>query len=407
MFIRTNNIIKLVLCLLVFSFVGSSFAQDKKTLLQSDKKKIEEEIEYSTRLLEETKKSKKTSLNQLVLLKKQIRDREKLLQNMRKQVKAVDETIKLNEEIISDLNMDLKKLRDEYAQMVYFAYKNRNSYDKLMFIFAARDFNQAYKRLKYFQQYSEYRKMQSQLIIKTRDELELTIDQLETNKQEKMELVSSLTAEKEKLDQQKTMKSKTYQKLSKREKQLLATIKQKEKASKKLQKEIEKIIAEEIRLAAKKPGTKNTSSFALTPAELELSANFELNKQKLPWPLKRGVISEKFGEHPHPVLKNVMVQNKGLDFLTDKGAKARAVFEGEVTRVISIAGYNYVVMIRHGEFLTVYSNLVEVYVQKGDKINTGQEIGEVHTDTKEMKTDLHFEMWKGKTLLNPSNWLAK
>ena len=407
MIIPTNNIVRFVLCLLVFSIVGSSFAQDKKILLQSDKKKIEEEIEYSTRLLEETKKSKETSLNQLVLLKKQIRDREKLLQNMQKQVKAVDETIKLDEEIINDLNVDLKKLRDEYAQMVYFAYKNRSSNDKLMFIFAARDFNQAYKRLKYFQQYSDYRKMQSQLIIKTRDELELTIEQLETNKQEKMELLSSLTKEKKKLDQEKTMKSKTYRNLSKKEKQLLATIKQKEKASKKLQKEIEKIIAEEIRLAAKKSGTKNTSSFALTPAELQLSANFELNKQKLPWPLKRGVISEKFGEHPHPVLKNVMVQNKGLDFLTDKGAKVRAVFEGEVTRVISIAGYNYVVMIRHGEFLTVYSNLVEVYVQKGDKINTGQEIGEVHTDSKEMKTELHFEMWKGKTLLNPSNWLAK
>jgi septal ring factor EnvC (AmiA/AmiB activator) len=407
MAILPKNIVRFVLYLLVFSSLGSSFAQDKKNLLQSDKEKIEKEIEYSTRLLEETKKSKKTSLNQLVLLKKQICDREKLLQNMQKQVKAVDETIMLDEEIISDLNTDLKKLRDEYAQMVYFAYKNRNSYDKLMFIFAARDFNQAYKRLKYFQQYSEYRKMQAQLIVKTRDELESTIEQLEINKEEKMELLSSFTEEKEKLSKEKAMKSKTVKELSKKEKQLLTTIKQKEKASKKLQKEIEKIIAEEIRLAAKKSGTKKTSSFALTPAELQLSANFELNKQKLPWPLKRGVVSEKFGEHPHPVLKNVMVQNKGLDFLTDKGAKARAVFEGEVTRVISIAGYNYVVMIRHGEFLTVYSNLVEVFIQKGDKVSTGQEIGEVHTDTKEMKTELHFEMWKGKTLLNPANWLAK
>ncbi len=407
MAILPKNIARLALYLLVLSFIGSSFSQDKKTLLQSDKKKIEEEIEYSTRLLEETKKSKKTSLNQLVLLKKQIRDREKLLQNMQKQIKAVDETIKLDEEIITDLNTDLKKLRDEYARMVYFAYKNRNSYDKLMFVFAANDFNQAYKRLKYFQQYSEYRKMQSELIVKTREELESTVGQLEQNKQEKMKLLSLLTKEKDKLNREKTMKSKTVRNLSKKEKQLLSTIKQKEKASKKLQKEIEKIIAEEIRLAARKSGTKKTSSFSLTPAELQLSANFELNKNKLPWPLKRGVISEDFGEHPHPVLKNVMVQNKGLDFLTDKGARARAVFDGEVTRVISIAGYNYVVMIRHGEFLTVYSNLVEVFVQNGDKVSTGQDIGEVHTDTKEMKTELHFEMWKGKTLLNPSNWLAR
>jgi septal ring factor EnvC (AmiA/AmiB activator) len=403
----SKNIVRFILYLLVFSFVGSTIAQNKKTLLQSDKKKIEKEIEYSTKLLEETKKSKKTSLNQLILLKKQITDREKLLQTIQKQVHAVDETVKLDEEIISDLNVDLKKLRDEYAQMVYFAYKNRNSYNKLMFVFAARDFNQAYKRLKYFQQYSEYRKIQSQLIIKTRDELDSTVKQLEINKQEKVKLLSSLMDEKQMLDREKAMKSKTVHNLGKKEKQLLATIKQKEKASRKLQKEIEKIIAEEIKLAAKKSGTKKTSSFALTPAELKLSADFEMNRNKLPWPLKRGVISEKFGEHPHPVLKNVKVQNKGVDFLTDNAAKARAVFEGEVTRVISIAGYNYVVMIRHGEFLTVYSNLGEVFVQKGDKVTTGQEIGEVHTDTKELKTELHFEMWKGKTLLNPSNWLAK
>ncbi|RLD55248.1 MAG: peptidase M23, partial [Bacteroidetes bacterium] len=215
-----NNIVKFILLLVIFSFIGSSVAQDKKVLLQSDKKKLEEEIKYSTKLLAETKKSKKTSLNQLVLLKKQIRDREKLLQTMQKQVLAVDETIKLNEEIIGDLNTDLKKLRDEYAQMVYFAYKNRDSYNKLMFIFAARDFNQAYKRLKYFQQYSEYRKIQSQLIVKTRDELEITIIQLEANKQEKMELLSSLMAEKEKLNQEKAMKSNAVQKLNKKEKQL-------------------------------------------------------------------------------------------------------------------------------------------------------------------------------------------
>ncbi|RLD58141.1 MAG: peptidase M23 [Bacteroidetes bacterium] len=402
-----KNIFKITLFLIAVFWIGSTIAQDKKSILQLDKKKIEDEIQYSTKLLSETKKSKQASLNQLVLLKKQIRDREKLVQNMQEQVKAVEETINLDEEIISDLNADLKKLRDEYAQMVYFAYKNKNSHDKIMFIFASSDFNQAYKRLKYFQQYSDYRKTQTRLITQTKGELESTIQQLEKDKQEKMELLASLLAEKEKLDKEKTVKSKTVYKLNKKEKQLLATIKKNEKASKKLQKEIEKIIAEEIRLAAKKAGTKNTSSFALTPAEMKLSSDFEINKNKLPWPLERGIISETFGEHRHPVLKNVTTQNKGVDFLTDKGAAARVVFNGEVTRVMSIPGYNYVVMVRHGEFLTVYSNLASVSVQKGANIKTGQEIGVVHTDGKEMKTELHFEMWKGKTLLNPANWLSK
>ncbi len=138
-----------------------------------------------------------------------------------------------------------------------------------------------------------------------------------------------------------------------------------------------------------------------------MSSNFEENRGGLPWPVENGVISSTFGEHFHPVLKQVKTKNNGIDVLTDENMKSRAVFEGEVTRVISIPNYNYVVMIRHGEYLTVYSNLSEVYVKKGDKVETKQSIGKVYTDKKEMKTEIHFELWKGKTLLNPANWLAK
>ena len=145
----------------------------------------------------------------------------------------------------------------------------------------------------------------------------------------------------------------------------------------------------------------------MTPAELLLSENFESNQGGLPWPLERGIISSTFGEHEHPVLKGVKIKNNGIDILTEENAKVRAIFAGTVTRVMSIPNYNYVIMIRHGEYLSVYSNLDEVYVNKGDMVDTKQEIGKLHTNAKDLKTELHFELWKGKTLLNPASWLAK
>lgn len=381
-------------------------AQDIKVKLKNDKKKIEEEIEFNSQLLEQTKKTKRTTLNHLVILKNQISNREKLIGNINQELKTVNEQIILNNEILKDLNNDLEKLKAEYAEMIYYAYKNKSSYDKLIFIFASKDFNQAYKRLKYFQQYSAYRKTQVQLIEQTQQEIAGTLKDLETHKAEKVKLIATLEAERNQLTKERAQQYRAMRNLSKKEKELLATIDKKEKAAKKLQKEIEKIIAEEIRLAAKKAGTTATGSFALTPAEVRLSANFTSNKGGLPWPLERGVVSNTFGEHEHPVLKNVKTKNNGIDILTEEDAKARAIFGGEVTRVMSIPNYNYVIMIRHGEYLSVYSNLDEIYVEKGDVVKTKQEIGQIHTDVKDSKTELHFELWKGKTLLNPSKWLA-
>ena len=386
---------------------GTASGQDKKQQLQDNKKKIEEEIQYNTKLLEETKKSKKTTLNQLIILKNQIESREKLISTINDQIASTEEQIVLNNEIINELRKDLDHLREEYAKMIYYAYKNRNSFDRLMFIFAATDFNQAYKRLKYFQQYANYRKTQAELIIKTQEDIQYTIRELEEHKKEKVELVISLKEERDRLSNTRNQQNSTYYSLNQKEKDLAATIREKEKAAKKLQAEIEKIIAEEIRLASEKSGTTATGTFALTPLEMELSASFEDNKGVLPWPLEKGIISSTFGEHAHPVLKQVKTKNNGIDILTDESAVARAIFSGEVTRVISIPNYNYVIMIRHGEYLSVYSNLAEVYVQNGQKITTKQELGIVHTDKKEAKTELHFELWKGKTLLNPSIWLAR
>ncbi len=393
-----------ILFLLVLPLL--SFGQNKKAELQENKKKIEQEIEYNSKLLDETKKSKSTTLNQLVILKKQIRDRERLINTLNEEIKTTNRQIELNNEILADLKRDLLNLKEEYAQMIYYAYKNRNSFDRLMFIFASKDFNQAFRRLKYFQQYAAYRQTQAELITQTQNDITSTIEELENFRNDKFTLLTRLEEERDKLNQERNQQNQAYQTLSKKEKELAATIKEKEKAAEKLQKEIEKIIAEEIRLASEKSGTTSTGTFALTPEELQLSTSFQQNQGGLPWPVQRGIISSTFGEHPHPVLKEVKTKNNGIDILTDEGMEARAVFGGEVTRVMSIPNYNYVVMIRHGEFLTVYSNLVEVYVTRGQKINTKQSIGKIYTDSKDQKTELHFELWKGKTLLNPEGWLA-
>jgi septal ring factor EnvC (AmiA/AmiB activator) len=395
------------LLILYFVSVSLVYAQDDKTRLENDKKKIEEEIKYNSKLLDETKKSQETTLNQLVVIKKQISTRERLIMNINAEIKAVNEEIEKNNQTLKDLNDDLAKLKEEYAAMIYYAHKNRSSYDKLMFIFSSSDFNQAYKRLKYFQQYSAYRKTQVLLIEETQAEIKQKLTDLENLKLAKVDLLRSFETERSKLNAEKNQQSKTITDLNKKEKELLATIKEKEKAARKLQKEIEKIIAEEINAASKKTGTTKSGSYDLTPGEVKLSADFTLNKGGLPWPLERGIVSGTFGEHPHPVLKNVITKNNGIDILTDKDAKARAIFEGEVTRVMSIPNYNYVIMIRHGEFLSVYSNLSEVFVQKGDKVTTKQDIGNIHTDSKDNKTELHFELWQGKTLLNPQLWLAE
>ncbi|MBN3035991.1 MAG: peptidoglycan DD-metalloendopeptidase family protein [Bacteroidales bacterium] len=403
--VSSSGYIFLTLVLFLPSLMLQS-QQSRKEQLQSEKLRIEEEMRFTTQLLEETQKNKRTSLDQLLILRKRISDREMLIQTVNREIEITEEKIARNNEIITELTRDLEHLKDEYARMVYYAYKNRNAYDRLMFIFSAEDFNQAFRRMKYFQQYSLYRKTQAGLIIRTRDEIATAVSQLEEDKRAKLSLLQEQQEARRQLDQEIVLQDQSVQDLSSREKELRASLKEKESAALNLQKEIERIIAEEIRLAANKAGTTPTGTYALTPEELALSNDFQSNKGRLPWPLERGIISSGFGEHNHPVLKNVKTRNNGINILTEPDSRARAVFSGTVTRVMTIPNYNFVVMIRHGEYLSVYSNLNQVEVENGQSIATKQVIGRVFTDSRENKTELHFELWKGKELLDPQLWLA-
>ncbi len=385
--------------------VNPLLAQQDRASLEQDKKKAEDGIRYTNKLLDQTRKSKKANMSEVVILADMIGKRQELIAAINSEIHFLNVQISFTEDSIRELNTELTELRDEYARIIYFAYKNRDLYNRFMFIFAADDFNQAYQRLKYFQQYQVYRKKQAELIRQTQEKLHQKSESLSQRKAEKEQLAGTVENEKNKLFAEKEDKDRIVQKLVKTEKDLKKELKQKEKAIRDLQKAIQKIIAAEIAARAKSVAGK-PSELALTPEELELSGNFMSNKGKLPWPMERGIVSSTFGEHPHPVLKRVKVRNNGINILTNEGGEARAVFKGKVTRVMSVPNNNNVVIIRHGEYLTVYSNLDRVYVREDDFVDTKDKIGVVFTSPDESRTELHFEVWKAKTLLNPASWLA-
>lgn len=384
--------------------------QNEKERLQRDKIRIEQDIEYTNKLLAETQRVKQTSMNQLNLLNRQIRQREELLRNIDATIASLDRQIKQSTDTIQFLEKEIERFRDEYARMIVAAHKHRNAHQRLMFVFSSHDFNQAYKRIRYLQQYSAYRKAQADRIQNTMNKLAQKRTQLELQRAEKLSLRVASEREKDQLSRELEKQQQSVQNLSQRERDLLATLRENERALNRLQKAIEDIIAEEMRLAkeaAKKAGAAAPESFALTPEEILISNNFAANQGKLPWPSERGVIAATFGEHPHPVLKGIRTRNNGIDIVTHEGAEARAVFEGIVSNVLTIPSLNNVVILKHGEFLTVYSNLDEVYVQRGDRVAVRQSVGKIHTDAAEARTRLHFEIWKGKELQNPEHWIAR
>ncbi len=400
-----------IIPILVILFAGSFiYAQNKKSKLQADKKRIEKEIEYTNKLLESTQKSKSTSLSTLVLLNKKISQRQQLINTYENEIKELNQSIDNKNSEINTLNKELKLLKNEYAKMIYYAYKNRNTSERLMFIFSAESFNQAYQRIKYMQYYSTYRKNQAKQIEDTKDTLNKKIEELGLQKQEKTTLLASQESEISKLKNEKSQQQKTIKSLSRKEKDLRASLRKKRRETNRLNKAIQDIIAEEIRLAeAKRNAEKRKASIKMTEEEHELSGLFQDNKGKLPWPSEKGVISSTFGEHNHPVLKKIKIRNNGIDILTSRGEKARAVFDGTVISVRSITNTNRAVIIRHGEYFTVYSNLNSVSVRQGEKVKTKQEIGIINTDASSAKTELHFEIVMGKTKkhLNPIYWISK
>lgn len=407
MFLRE---IKILFVLLFISlFISQAYGQSKSELEQK-KRNYEKKINYTNQLLNQTNKSTKFSSHKLSIIQNKIQSRKQLINNIRQEISLLDTIIFHDQQKIIQLRENLKNLKAEYAKMIYFAYKNRNNYDKLMFIFASKDFNQAYKRLKYFQQYSQYRKRQAKLIENTRMLLVHKIDSVEIVKAEKQELIYDKKIENSKFITEKEQQSKILTNLTKQKLKLIKRLRKQQREAISLQRKIEAIIAEEAKKAAavaKKEGKKGKDVFMLTPEDKLVSNEFFKNKNHLPWPTKRGIVTSYFGVHPHPFLKGITIRNNGIDITTTKGSIVRAIFQGEVSRVFSIKGANITVIIRHGNYLSVYSNLKDVLVKSGDKVKARQAIGVAFTDAEEdNKTVIKFQIWKENKKLNPMLWLA-
>lgn len=401
-----SRLFTIIICCLCFGNV--TFSQTKKEL-QQKKQQLQKEIEYTNKLLKETASTKNTSLNQLKKLNKKISTRENLIATMESEITLLTDSIKLQEQKVDSLEQDLIVLKNEYAEMIRSAYKNRNAYNKMMFLFASEDFNQAFKRLKYFQQYAQYRQSQAKKIISQQEQIDAQIRILEASKKSNEGLLQAKLNERSMLSKEKNEQESVVNSLKGKEQQLKKNLQEKEQAAQKITKAIERVIAEEIRKAreaAKKAGEKE-EGFPMTPEARELSNSFAANKGKLPWPVNEGVITGLFGEHPHPTLDGVKVQNNGIDISTKKENMGRAVFEGKVSRVIIIPGEGKVVMLNHGEYFSVYSFFKEVFVSAGDKVSTKQNLGVLIADADDSSSNLHIEIWKMKNKLNPEQWIFK
>jgi len=372
------------------------------TELRTKKSNAEKQIKYVSSLLQEAQKNEQQSLSRLKLLKSQIEYRNQLIEDLNAGIEVVNRSISLNNEIIGMLNSDLEKLKKEYASMIRFAQKNHNSFDMLMFMFSAENINQAYKRWLYLRQYAKYRKNQGELIRLVAANLNENLKKLAEKKALKTDLLSDKLAENNLLVKQRGEENNVVQSLQKKQKELKSQIRDQQRIQDELNRKIQQMLEEEARKVTGKPG------FALTPEQKLVSADFEKNRGRLPWPVEKGLITEHFGVHPHPVLKQIQVKSNGIDIRTTPGSKARAVFAGEVSRVFAISGGNMAVIIRHGSFLSVYSNLKEVLVKAGQKVALKQEIGTIYSDIADGNaTVVKFQIWKENQKLNPEDWISR
>ncbi len=384
-------------------FLVSFAAGQTRDELEKKRKEKEEEIRFTKNLIEKTSEKQKETLKYLEVLNQQIQSREELIATVREEIQSIRESIKTNNEIMNSLESDLNSLKEEYERMVEFSYKTRSQYDKLVFIFSAEDFNKAYKRLRFLRYYSKFRERQIEMIRKTRASLRGKVKELEKQRSEKRQLLAKERQEKQELEADLEAKSNVVEKLNDKEEQLKAKLAKKKKKAKELESAIERMIEEEMK--AKKE--EDAKEYANTPEARIESNKFRENKARLPWPVEKGFISSGFGKQPHPTLSGVTVKNDGIHITTSENANARAVFDGEVSKVISQRGGGMAVIVKHGKYFTVYSNLKEAKVTPGDKIEKDQELGIVRTAENTGNAELHFQIYHSFDKLDPQKWLAQ
>lgn len=401
--------------------------------LEQQRKEALADIEETNKLLQETAQTAKTSLNRLNLLSKQILSRKKVISLLNQELDEIEKDILNIQGQLRTLKRELGDKQTNYGKSMRGLYKRHSSQDKLLFILSAESFSQSMRRMRYLREYADWQKRQANDIVEKQAEISRKQTEMEKTRAEKRALLGTRQEESKKLESEEASQKEEVQLLNKRQKDLKADLQKKRRQAEALNRQIEKQIAEEIaraeaeakaareQAAAKGkpvPESKNEpireervadtkGGYAMTKAEKQLSDNFANNRGRLPYPVAgRHTIVATFGEQQHQELKYVRTSNSGIDIQTSPGADARAVFNGEVTRVFVVPGYNNSVIVRHGNYLTVYSNLSQVYVKAGDRVSTRQAIGRIYSDPEDgNSTILHFQLWKEKTKLNPQPWL--
>lgn len=379
---------------------STATAQNNIEEIKKRQKQIKKEIEYTNKRIDETKRKRKSTVTEIQLINSKIKEREKLIGEYEKEMSVIEAEMEKNQKEILQINQQIKELGRIYGETLNkYERTIRNEMDVWVYILSSASFNQAYNRIRFIHEFVMYlQKLYKELKHKW-EILEKKNNELEQLRNDRKELVFAIEKEKEIYEKDKQRKEVQIEKLRVAEKGMKREIRKKEEISKNLAEEIRKIIEEERK--------KRERNVAITPEEKIISADFGKNKGKLPWPSETGVIIDQYGEKEHPVLKNVTIRNDGIDILTKNGEYARSVFDGVVSRVVAIPGANEVVIVRHGQYVTVYQNLVNVKVRSGQKIKTKQKLGEVYTDQEKNETILHFELWKGRERENPEKWITK
>ncbi len=372
------------------------------TAIKKEKEKSEKEILYLNKLLSETHSDKSVSVEKLAILQQKIVQSERLLHSLKQEVSYFEDSISKNQKKISEFQANKASMLDLYSKLIYNTWKKRDKANKLMFIFSSSDFNQAYNRFKYFQQIQDYSKRQIRLIEQINDSLDVKNQELKKLVGLKNEKMKDIGLKKQEFQSEKANENFCIEELKKKEKELIKKIQIETKNREKLADELNKLISKQTKASGG-----SSTTYKLTPEEKLVSDDFVKNKGKLPWPVAEGFVSEKFGINIHPVYKKVETVNDGVSITTSKNADVRAVFNGVVTEIVFFpGGYNNVVIVRHGNYLTVYSNLLDVSVQKGQKVSTKSIIGKIAFDG-EKGSILNFQVWKDTEKLDPELWLAK
>ena len=399
----------ILLCILCINFSTAQIIKD----LEDRRRKLIKDIQLTSNLLNKTTKTKAAALDHYITLRKQIQQRELLVSTIRKEIEVTDLSMNRASDVVESLTGDIDRLEKEYGKLLRRAYRKKKNNSDLGFVFSAESINQGFQRWQYLKQYDEYRKKQALLIIETKETLIIKKIQLRETKIDKERLIVSVEKQANILNAELGDKSKLLRTLRKDEKRLKSELRKKRTDHEGLNKAIEKAIIKDMAARRKNERDKKVTKKDINKkpqrngavALKRLTGDFKNNQGRLPQPVENGLVTRRFGKQQHPTLPGVQITNNGIDIRTERNAKVFSVFEGKVVSKQFIPGYQNMLIIQHGDFYTVYSNLGEVFVKKEDSVGTMENIGTVAMDRKTNVSEVHFEVWKDKTRLNPENWV--